>query len=117
MADLKGCDPELVHKVQAVIRDLAGHGIKAVVIEGKRSKERQYELYEQGRVTPGPIVTRTLKSKHLEGKAADIWFRKLGRTTDKVPSRYWAMLGRAATAHGLIWGGDWGWDSAHVELP
>lgn len=113
---LKGCKPALVRKVSAVIRDLAGHGISAVVIEGKRTAARQRELYAQGRTTPGPIVTKTLKSKHIEGKAADIWFVVKGKVTCKVPARYWELLARSARAHELTTGVDWGWDKAHVEL-
>jgi len=42
------------------------------VLEGRRTKARQAELYAQGRTTPGKIVTDTLKSKHLTGDAVDI---------------------------------------------
>ena len=119
MGTLKGCNPDLVRKVQAVISDLAGHGITAVVVEGKRSQARQNELYAQGRTTPGPVVTQVTHSKHTDGKAADLWFRVRGKTTCSVSDEWWKLLGKAARAHGLTWGGDWhGFkDRPHVELP
>jgi peptidoglycan LD-endopeptidase CwlK len=114
---LKGCKPALVRKVGAIIRDLAGHGIHAVVVDGKRSQARQDELYAQGRTTPGKVVTQVRHSKHTEGKAADIWFVVNGKTTCEVPARYWDLLGSSARAHNLTWGGDWKWrDRPHVEL-
>jgi peptidoglycan LD-endopeptidase CwlK len=115
---LQGCHPDLVRKVQAIIRDLAGHGITAVVVEGRRSQARQDALYEQGRTTPGEIVTRVRHSQHTLGRAADFWFRVNGRTTCDVPAHWWDVLGSSARAHGLTWGGDWEKpDRPHVELP
>lgn len=46
----------------------------AHVFEALRSQERQDWLYASWRTRPWPIVTRTKKSKHLEGKAVDIVF-------------------------------------------
>jgi len=43
-----------------------------IVIEGLRSRERQAELYAQGRTKPGRIVTHTMQSKHLTGDAVDL---------------------------------------------
>lgn len=42
------------------------------VIEGARSKERQAELYAQGRTKPGPKVTWTMNSRHIGGHAVDL---------------------------------------------
>ena len=28
----------------------------------------------------------------------------------------WKLLGSIAMAHGLEWGGSWGWDMPHVQL-
>jgi len=42
------------------------------VICGRRSKEEQIELYEQGRSKPGKIVTWTRTSRHITGHAVDL---------------------------------------------
>lgn len=42
------------------------------LVEGVRSRERQAQLYAQGRTAPGKIVTWTLNSKHITGDAVDI---------------------------------------------
>ncbi len=43
------------------------------ITEAFRTQARQQQLYNQGRKTPGPIVTHTLKSKHTEGLACDVY--------------------------------------------
>ena len=40
-------------------------GLKIFITETYRSQARQNELYNQGRTTPGQIVTWTKKSNHL----------------------------------------------------
>lgn len=32
-------------------------------------------------------------------------------------STHYAVIGQVAHEHGLEWGGDWGWDFAHVQVP
>jgi peptidoglycan LD-endopeptidase CwlK len=115
---LKGCHPDLVRKVRAVITDLQGHGLRPVVVEGLRTPERQAALYAQGRTKPGKIVTDTLVSKHILGKAADIvWADKRGQPTWDAPAAHWDLLGSAAEAHNLEWGGRWRRrDFPHVQL-
>jgi len=63
----------------------------ARVFEARRSLERQKRLYAQGRTRPGNIVTRTLKSRHLDGDAVDIVFYDDRRTNwyDNKPTRFW----------------------------
>lgn len=124
-------------KVEAVLRDLAGHGWQPTIPKGSALRSR---ADQERKVAAG--VSKTLKSKHLPGsdglaRAADIvpvpllW---------QAPLAYWLQLGASATAHGLGWGGffglgPWdrlklsaalrlkrwdyagriGWDPAHVE--
>jgi peptidoglycan L-alanyl-D-glutamate endopeptidase CwlK len=45
---------------------------EVVVLEGVRTKERQMQLYAQGRTAPGPKVTWTMHSTHFSGRAVDI---------------------------------------------
>ena len=66
---LEGVDPRLVSVVKKAIQittqDFA-------VLEGLRTPERQAELYAQGRTAPGPVVTWTMDSPHLHGRAVDL---------------------------------------------
>jgi hypothetical protein len=104
-------DPELQAKVERVIERMASeHGVKVEVVEGFRSGERQRFLYGQGRTRPGPVVTWTKNSLHMEGKAADLkvegpWAQR----------EAYALLQNVAVEEGL---GTLGMkDPGHVELP
>lgn len=97
--DLNLLHPTMRRKVRAIISDAAGHGIKLMVFETFRSKERQLELYQQG-------VTKLKEvGVHHYGLAADIVF------ADPTGQPSWkgdfSFLGRLAKAHNVIWGGDW----------
>jgi hypothetical protein len=73
-------------RAQRVITRMQARGFDPIVFEGKRSVQRQRWLYGQGRSKlqcmkagispaysrPGSIVTKTLASKHITGKAVDI---------------------------------------------
>lgn len=79
------CD-YVANRVHRIVKRLRERGFDPLVFETRRSVERQRWLYGQGRskwqcikagISPayshkGPIVTYTLKSIHLVGKAADI---------------------------------------------
>ena len=58
--------------VSVVKRAIEISEVDFMVVEGIRTKQRQEELYAQGRTKPGKIVTWTMKSKHIEGLAVDI---------------------------------------------
>lgn len=58
--------------VSVVKRAIEISEVDFMVVEGLRTKQRQEELYAQGRTKPGKIVTWTMKSKHIEGLAVDI---------------------------------------------
>lgn len=76
---LRGVDPRLVE----VVRDAALRcPRKFIVVEGLRTIERQRELYAQGRTKPGKVVTWTLASKHIDGKAVDLAPIKDDKTID-----------------------------------
>lgn len=74
---LNGVDPRLVSVVKRAFElwedEFGKNGVhRLIVLEGLRTKERQAELYAQGRTKPGKVVTWTLNSKHIEGRAVDI---------------------------------------------
>ena len=116
---LKGVHPKLVAVIERAIQITKQD---FTVICGVRTKEEQQRLYDQGRKTPGPIVTWTLNSRHLPAKDG------LGYAVDLVPSPVdWndpkkfnaiadAMFA-AAKELGvkLRWGADWDMDGKPRE--
>jgi peptidoglycan L-alanyl-D-glutamate endopeptidase CwlK len=87
------------------------------VLEGLRTPERQAELYAQGRTAPGPVVTWTMDSPHLHGRAVDLvpypvdW-----NDLSKFDAIAKAMI-TAADEVGvkLRWGADWDMDGKPRE--
>lgn len=106
--------------------------IDFTVIEGRRTIERQKELYAQGRTAPGKIVTWTMKSKHIDGKAVDLapcdgkgailWNDKVGF---KIIHELMMEAAKELDVK-IRWGSDWNqngrpfekgeFDSPHFEL-
>lgn len=71
---LKGVNPRMVAVVKEAVSRLP---FDVLVTEGLRSRERQKQLYAQGRTVPGKVVTWTLNSKHCQqadgtGHAVDL---------------------------------------------
>lgn len=129
-ARLQGVHPDLV----AVVLEAVGRcRFRVRVLEGRRTIERQRELYAQGRTTPGKVVTWSMDSRHLTGHAVDLapiddngvidWNDLLAFNALAI-----AMLAAASELRTpLRWGGDWDsdgkfrerneFDSPHFELP
>ena len=114
LARLQGVDETLVNVVKRAIEISE---VDFTVMEGVRTLERQRELYAQGRTTPGKIVTWTMKSKHIEGKAVDLvpypldWndIEKFNKIKD-------AMFQAAKELDvNLRWGADWDGDGKYRE--
>ena len=124
-SNLKGVHPDLVKVVEKAI------GLTTqdfTVIEGVRTKERQQELYAQGRTEPGNIVTNVdgVKKQSNHQVKAD----KYGHAVDIVPYPInWDSISKfenIAVAMKeaakelkvkLVWGGDWKMrDYPHFEL-
>ena len=102
-------------RLKALADDNPGYiDIYAVVFETLRTKERQKQLYNKG-------YSKTMKSKHLLGKAADIVPQKNGQWTwdlkDEYVKKAYMIIGEEARKLGLTWGGDWRSfrDYPHVE--
>lgn len=145
--DAPGVNKKLARKVKAVLMDIRGRAVDGIggmwyVTEVLRTRERQRFLYSQGRSSSvlrkagftteeikkyravksratGDRVTNTLTSMHIAGLACDIVPVINGKLDWDVPEGLWEMLGRAARAHELEWGGDWKSfvDRPHVQLP
>jgi hypothetical protein len=104
VAALALLEPETRKRVRAIIADAKEHGLKLMVFETYRSSARQAELFNQG----ATMLKRV--GVHHYGLACD-----LVRDVNGEPS--WkgdfALLGRLAHHHGMIWGGDWGKPDVH----
>lgn len=114
LARLQGVDETLVNVVKRAIEISE---VDFSVLEGVRTLERQRELYAQGRTAPGKIVTWTMKSKHIDGKAVDLvpypldWndLEKFNKIKD-------AMFQAARELDvNLRWGADWDGDGNYRE--
>lgn len=112
---LVGVDPRLVALIHEAL-----HYVDFSVIEGLRSEETQKTYLATG-------VSKTLKSKHLEGLAVDLYPWPCPKTRDGMidsDSNAWNILafylGYCAGKLGLniTWGGTWKSlvDKPHFEL-
>lgn len=72
--DINNLSPNFKAKLELFLQEAKEKGFNIMIFEWKRSKERQQQLYNQGRTTPWKIVTWTLQSNHLTWNAADIVF-------------------------------------------
>lgn len=128
LARLEGVDPRLVRVVK---RAIGLSKVDFTVVEGRRTLARQRELYAQGRTKPGPVVTWTLKSKHIDGLAVDLapWVKgAVDWNTLKNFDLIAEAMFEAARLEGvkLRWGADWNrngkprergeTDSPHFEI-
>lgn len=107
-----GVHPDLV-KVARLALELSE--VDFGITEGMRSLERQLSLFEQGK-------SKTLKSKHLEGRAIDV-HAVVGGTVSWM-FHYYETIARAFKQAAsdlnieIEWGGDWEKfrDGVHFQL-
>lgn len=104
-----------------LVRRAAEIGPPFQVVQGNRTLADQKRLYAQGRTRPGPIVTWTLKSKHIGGNAID--FAALVNGKISWNEKYYPKIGHAFKQAArelkikIVWGGDWKRrDWGHIEL-
>jgi peptidoglycan L-alanyl-D-glutamate endopeptidase CwlK len=140
--------PEVRPYFEAFLSRLDQAGLRYTVTETLRTQTVQEAYYAQGRkpleeinglrkkaglYLLGPeegkrIVTKTMNSIHLTGRAADIVPVADGRipwniTAESAP--LWLEFGRLGQESGLEWGGTWkpldrfgvGWDAPHYQRP
>ena len=105
-------DPKLIQlteagnfreKVEAILGHLGAKGLSPKIYEAKRTVEQQREKVRLG-------YSKTMRSNHLPGRdglsrAADVADLNLAWNASK---RFWMMLGAAALAHDVGWGGLFG---------
>lgn len=114
LARLKGVDEQLVNIVKRAIEISE---VDFTVLEGVRTLERQRELYAQGRTAPGKIVTWTMKSRHIEGKAVDLVPYPLDWNDLEKFNKIKDAMFQAAREQdvNLRWGADWDGDGKYRE--
>lgn len=111
----QGCDPQLFHFAQTMVKRFAAMGIPLFVHCYVRSGAEQDRLKAAGR-----SKAAAGQSPHQGGFAVDIIHGVAGWNLDK---KQWALIGSVgksiAKGHNLhlVWGGDWNfYDPAHWEL-
>ena len=132
--------------IQILLQKIANENLPIVLFETLRTPERQKFLYTKGRTTPmvrevgiyefpglptEPTVTKTLKSNHFSGHAADFILdiqHPYWKTVNYNPSGAWDVssktepvwqrFGQLAKESGFNWGGYWQSfkDYPHIEL-
>lgn len=113
LARLQGVHPDLV---KVATRALELTPVDFMVLEGRRTKERQKVLFEQG-------ATKTMNSRHLTGHAIDLAPMLGGKVSWDWPlyHKLAPAVKQAAKEVGvpITWGGDWRTfkDGPHWELP
>jgi peptidoglycan L-alanyl-D-glutamate endopeptidase CwlK len=115
--NLATVQPQLQRLGRELLRRLAAEGLTFKVTSGNRTREEQAALYAQGRSNPGPVVTWTIKSRHIGGRAIDLTL-----FSGKNPvweSKHYDRAGVIGEEIGLAWGGRWknSPDKPHFELP
>ena len=107
--------PELVVLCRAV---LIRSPIDFMIVDGMRTIEEQKINVRKG-------FSKTMKSKHLEGRAIDFAPILKGQagvpdwTNIKAFQTIGALFKKVAKEHGVVitWGGDWTWkDWGHVQI-
>lgn len=110
--NLKNVHPVLV---RVVTRAWELTPVPFVIIEGRRTKARQEELFKAG-------ATRTMNSRHLTGHAVDFAALVEGKIRWDWPlyAKIAGAFKDAAAELGvsIVWGGDWKTfkDGPHIEL-
>lgn len=131
--------PEMKEKAEKMLYRLNQKGLRVMISETRRTLDIQEAYMAQGRDTlenvnklrvkaglwkiseieNKNIITKTMKSKHLEGKAIDIApLTPEGKAWWNAPPAIWEAMGLIGESVGLNWGGRWkGFkDSPHFEI-
>lgn len=105
-------------KVTAVLEQLKQAGFRPKIFFGWRSVAKQEELFKQGKTK---VHFSFHNAQFPDGTpnsyAVDIIDERWGWGKPAEANGFWAALGAAAKAQGLVWGGDWATfpDLAHIQ--
>lgn len=109
---MKGIHPDLAKVIRQALKTSR---VDFVVLEGKRTVERQHELYKKG-------ASKIMDSRHLHGMAVDLGVYENGTISWHWPLYIVLAAGVKQAAMDLkipiVWGGDWQHfkDGGHFEL-
>jgi len=114
---IDGLDSSLRPMAVALLYAANNKGIPLVVTSGYRSIESQQKIWNQGRTTPGRIVTHAEpgNSWHNYGLAFDVAVLKDDKATWPENPKLWNRIGAIGKALGLSWGGDF--PGSQKDLP
>jgi len=117
---LQDLTPDTRAVAERFIEEALAAGIQLRVVSGLRTCEQQASIYNQGRTTPGRIVSGAsgCRSWHVWGRAFDVLIVEPdGRLVTNGADQRYDVLGDLARSLGLIWGGtfSWGRDAGHFE--
>lgn len=118
--EIKDLHPRLQRLCREHIEACREQGVMIIVTSTLRDQEYQTKLYNQGRSTPGNIVTNMkLLGPHGFGLAYDVApLAPDGKTILWNDNTKWQVIGAEGKKLGLTWGGDWKsiCDKPHFEL-
>jgi peptidoglycan L-alanyl-D-glutamate endopeptidase CwlK len=117
-----GLEDNFYEKVKQLIMGVEiSTGLDWVVTSGRRTMAEQQRLYDQGRKSSGPIVTKAPpgSSAHNFGLAADLCPMKDGKPWWNAPDEVWKQMADVAIQLGLTAGYYFKsiHDAPHVESP
>lgn len=95
-------------------------GVHPIITQGYRTFAESDKLYQQGRTSPGEIVSNAKagQSWHNYGLAVDFALVANGNAIWDQHNPNWSTVVNAFKMHGFTWGGDWtGFkDYPHLEM-
>lgn len=106
-ANIYSLEPNTQVRAIYLVNAFRAAGIPLLVTSARRSYTEQISLLWQGK-------TRTLNSKHLQGRAFDV--DVMGWSRDAIPDAFWFVLWDYAAALGLNTPYK-SWDKGHLESP
>lgn len=104
-AVLQGLEPTTAAKAKKLYDLAAAAGEPIMLVSGFRSLKEQQKIYNQGRTTPGAIVSNAPPgySWHNYGMAFDI----VPVAGYGISPARWEKVGKIGESLGLVWGGRW----------
>lgn len=119
MSLIEGLHPKIRPMAIDFIAKAKTAGIDIKITAGMRTFEEQEKLYNQGRTTPGNIVTKAKpgQSFHNYGLAIDVVPIVNGKAVWE-DENLWQKLGVIGESAGFEWGGRWKFvDKPHFQYP
>lgn len=111
--------PAIRPMARKFLEDAAKEGINLKITFGLRTFDEQTKLYNQGRTTPGKIVTKAKPGQSFHNYALAIDVVPIVNGKADWNSPHWQRIGVIGKACGFAWGGDWKSfkDLPHFEYP